>query len=463
MKLLKYGEGWTRRHFLEQTAKGIMAAGVLAPLWQVIGNTGTCEAAYPPELLSIEAYTKGKLKIGGVLNADNVDIVKDILNPGLYHQIKNERRVCDLAPSETRLDHLMPKAYLEATLHNKGKYKFGSDGNLWTMDGQPWQGGNPFPEPTDAKQVLIANTLSFSKYDSIAYGVRDQETDAAGNIQYRYDFYAVEWQTVGRTVLDPKPYQPGHKNQLRYYPDFVTFPEDLVGTSFLQIWSYDQRRFPLFYGYTPMLKRTRTFPTDQRFEPGVPGDITFTSDLYMVGDPLLTWGDFKLVGKGPLLATPAHGRMGINKDWSFPLVGGQNGQKYYRTPLELIPETYCIELRPTHFPRAPYGKKRVWYDARSQVPVSMLTYDLKGDPWHYKELDYGQWEPKPGIEWPDTLPKDKDGFWYLACDQNEDLQSGRQSHFYWVPATVGGHKPRVNDPALFEEYCSMDALRRMGR
>lgn len=281
MHLLKYTEGWTRRHFLEHTAKGIMAAGLIAPLWQVIGNSGTCEAAYPPELLSIEAYTKGKLKIGGVLNADNVDIVKDILNPGLYHQIKNEGRVCDLAPSETRLDHLMPKAYLEATLHNTGKYKFGPDGNLWTTDGQPWQGGNPFPEPTEAKQVLIANTLSFSRYDSIAYGVRDQETDAAGNVQYRYDFYAVEWQTVGRTVLDPKPYQPGHKNLLRYYPDFVTFPEDLVGTSFLQIWSYDQRKFPLFYGYTPMLKRTRTFPTDQRFEPGVPGDITFTSDLYL--------------------------------------------------------------------------------------------------------------------------------------------------------------------------------------
>lgn len=461
MHLLKYTEGWTRRHFLGQSAKGVMAAGILAPLWSVIENTGTCEAAYPPELLSIEAYTKGKLKTGSVLNADNVDVVKDILNPGLYHQIKHERRECDLAPTETRLDHLTPKPYLEATLHNKGKYKFGPDGNLSTKDGQPWRGGNPFPEPKDAKEVLIANTLSWGKRDAGGYGVCVTDTDQAGHVQYEYHEYYVEWQTVGRTVLDPHPYQPGHENQLRYFPVIVTYPEDMVGTSFLQIWSYNERIFPLFYGYTPTLKRIMTFPTDQRFEPGVPGDITFASDLWMVGDPLLTWGDFKLVGKGPLLATPAHGRLNINKDWSFPMVGGTTGNKYYRTHLELVPETYCCELRPTHFPRAPYSKKWVWYDARTQVPVSMLTFDRQGKPWHYKELVYGEWGPKPGIDWPDTLPNEH--FWNVTADQNEDLQTGRQSHFYWAPQITGGYKPHVNDAGLFGEYCSMDSLRRLGR
>jgi len=461
MRLLKFTDGWTRRHFLEHSAKGIMAAGLLAPLWTVIGNTGTCEAAYPPELLSIEAYTKGRLKIGQELNADNVDIVKDLLNPGLYHQIKYEKRVCDLAPTETRMDHLVAPPFLEATLHNKGKYKFGSDGNLWTNDGEPWQGGNPFPEPQEAKEVLVANTLSWSKHDNFGHAVWQWDTDAAGEVQYTYSAYAVEWQTVGRTVLDPHPYQPGHKKDLRFYSVLVTYPEDLVGTSFLQIWSYDQRQFPLFYGYTPDLKRTRTFPTDQRFEPLFPGDIFFASDVWMLGDPLLTWGDFKLVGKGPLLATPAHGREGIDKNWYFPLVGGDNGKKYFRTHLELVPETYVCELRPTHFPRAPYSKKRVWYDARTQVPLSMLTYDRAGKPWHYKELNYAFWEPKPDINWPSTLPKQ--GFWNIASDQNEDLQTGRQVHLSWHPTCAGGFKPRLNDPSLFGEWCSMDALRRMGR
>ena len=59
MRAIKYGEGWTRRHFMRQLAKGIVAAGMLAPLFDVIGRNGDCVAAYPPELLSIEAYTKG--------------------------------------------------------------------------------------------------------------------------------------------------------------------------------------------------------------------------------------------------------------------------------------------------------------------------------------------------------------------------------------------------------------------
>ena len=104
MHLLKYPDGWTRRHFLEQMARGVMAAGVIAPLWEVIGSTGSLEAAYPPELLSLEAYTKGKLKPGDVLSAENVDIVKDLLDPAAYWQIKHDGRLVDLAPDRDRPD-----------------------------------------------------------------------------------------------------------------------------------------------------------------------------------------------------------------------------------------------------------------------------------------------------------------------------------------------------------------------
>ena len=89
----------------------------------VIGRNGNCEAAYPPELLSIEAYTKGKLKPGDVLSAENVDIVKDLLDPAAYWQIKYDRRLVDLAPTETDLTRLMPTPYLQKTLTNKGKHR----------------------------------------------------------------------------------------------------------------------------------------------------------------------------------------------------------------------------------------------------------------------------------------------------------------------------------------------------
>ena len=125
MRAIKYGEGWTRRHFMGQLAKGIVAAGLLAPLFDVIGRNGDCAAAYPPELLSIEAYTKGKLKAGDVLNANNVDLVKDLLDEVAYWQVKYDKRTIDLIATETDVTKLCAPSYVEATMRNKGVHQIG--------------------------------------------------------------------------------------------------------------------------------------------------------------------------------------------------------------------------------------------------------------------------------------------------------------------------------------------------
>jgi hypothetical protein len=183
MRVMKYSDGWTRRHFMEQAARGVLAAGVIAPLWELIGRNGSLEAAYPPELLSIEAYTKGKLKPGDVLSAENVDIVKDLLDPAAYWQIKHDGRLVDLAPTETDVTKLTPMPYLQATLRNRGKHKIFPDGNCYTLDGKDWVGGNPFPEPKTAQEVLMGNTLSWGKHDTQAHPILDWDTDADGAIE----------------------------------------------------------------------------------------------------------------------------------------------------------------------------------------------------------------------------------------------------------------------------------------
>ncbi len=184
MRVMKYGEGWTRRHFMGQLAKGVTAAGLLAPLFDVIGRNGDCAAAYPPELLSIEAYTKGKLKAGDVLNADNVDLVKDILDEVAYWQVKYDKRTIDLIATETDVTRLCAPSYVEATVRNKGVHKIGPDGNVWTKEGKPWIGGNPFPEAKTAQELLLQNALTSSTlyYDSAAYASREWETSADGDV-----------------------------------------------------------------------------------------------------------------------------------------------------------------------------------------------------------------------------------------------------------------------------------------
>ena len=74
----------------------------------------------------------------------------------------------------------------------------------------------------------------------------DWDTDADGNVEYKYAAFYVEWQTVGRLVLDPKPYMPGRESQIRILGGTVTAPGDVAGTGFLQVWAYDQHKLPGF-------------------------------------------------------------------------------------------------------------------------------------------------------------------------------------------------------------------------
>lgn len=66
MRIRKYDFDYSRRKFMENTAKGAMGGGVLAPLWPLIANAGDVSKAYPDELLSIDMYSKGKIKTGDV-------------------------------------------------------------------------------------------------------------------------------------------------------------------------------------------------------------------------------------------------------------------------------------------------------------------------------------------------------------------------------------------------------------
>lgn len=44
-----------------------------------------------------------------------------------------------------------------------------------------------------------------------------------------------------------------------------------------------------------------------------------------------------------------------------------------------------------------------------------------------------------------------------------DAQGGRMSRFQNVQQITGGFATTFNNPALFGEFCSMDARRRLGR
>ena len=193
----------------------------------------------------------------------------------------------------------------------------------------------------------MTNTLSWGKHDTQAHAVLDWDTDADGNVEYEYASYYVEWQTVGRLTLDPHPYMAGHENQIRFLGGTVLAPADVNGTGILQVWAYDQHQLPGYYVYQPTTKRVRTYPVDQRFEPQFPGNTFFVTEYWSTGDPLLTWSNFKLVGKGPMLAGAHHCADLDQPNWLHQTCGGKSGVKYWRTRMELVPEAYVVELEPS--------------------------------------------------------------------------------------------------------------------
>src|SRR5262245_51169364 len=101
IRIRRYRADFGRRKFLQDAARGVLSTGVLAPLWPTIAAAGDVTKAYPDELLSIEAYTKGRLKTGDFIDSSNVEHVKDLLEPVRYEQVLKHGRRLKLVKTTT--------------------------------------------------------------------------------------------------------------------------------------------------------------------------------------------------------------------------------------------------------------------------------------------------------------------------------------------------------------------------
>lgn len=458
MHLKRYDHGYSRRHFLDQMLRGVLATGVLMPLHKALAAGGDITRAYPDELLSIEMYTRGKLKGGDIIDAGNVEHVAELLEPDKLHQVRSLGRKLKLAATTTDVMRLSPWEYMEATFRNQGRARFDQRGNVVNDDGRPWIGGTPFPDPKSAVEVFAGQTMSWGRHDASLYALKEYDLDAAGKLSYQYEGAWAELAPVGRVSMDPKPYWPGKEDTLRYQSIVFTAPNDFLGTSYLNIWSYDQHQFPELYGYIPAFKRIRQFPTDQRFEPLVPGGSLYLSDAWAAGDPLYTWGNYRIVGRGPLLAGVSGGWNPDHPNWEHGTHGGPHGQLFWDTTVELVPEAIIVEAEPVKFPRAPVGKKRVWFDARTLMPIAMLSYDRRGEAFRSFDGAYALYEDGDRSFMDGAHP-----YWSWGHVHAFDLQTGRMTRLEQVRQVAGGHQTRVNEPGIYDRYLTKSALTRLAK
>ncbi|RJF94774.1 DUF1329 domain-containing protein [Oleomonas cavernae] len=457
MHVIKYDHGFSRRHFLGQAARGILAAGVLAPLWATIAARGTAAAAYPDELLSIDAYTKGKIATGHEITADNVDLVRDLLDPIRYVQIKEMGRRLKVVPATTEIMKLSPWEYLEATLRNKGQAQFDTTGNVVTREGKPWIGGNPFPEAKTALEVFAGLTLSWGRHDISNYAIKEYDLDPDGTVAYLYESLWVEMAPVGRVVLEPKPYLPGHEDKLRYQSIIFPWPNNVKGTAFLNIWPYDQTQFPELYGYLPGFKRIRRYPTNQRFEPLIPGSDLYLSDAWAAGDPFLTWGNYKIVARGPALAALSRNWMADQPNWERGVHGGAKGQSFWDTAVELVPEAVTIEAEPVMFPRAPISKKQVTFDLRTMLPIGMISFDRQGKAFRSFDGAFSLYD-----EGGKSVMDGAHPYWSWTHVHAHNIQTNRITRLQQVKKITGGYETVTNDPDSYDRFLTQSAMVRHG-
>lgn len=457
MRIRKYDFNYSRRAFMEKAAAGVFTAGVLTSLWPEIARSGEITRAYPDELLSIDAYTKGKVSAGDVITADNVEFVKDLLDPIAFKQVSEMGRRINIVETTTDVTKMFPHEYLEATLRNQGQAVLDENGNVYTRDGQPWIGGNPFPDAKTGLEAFANLTLSWGRHDQSLYAVRDWDINPSGSLSYQYDLAWAEQNTIGLLNHDEGPYWLGHEDKLRYQSVWFTHPNDIKGTSFVNTWHYDQRKFPDLFGYLPAFKRVRRFPTNQRFEPLAPGMQLFLSDAWAAGDPMLTWGNYKVVGVQPMLGSVSQNFMGEGNNWERPVHGGPKGQTFFEDYKEFVPETLVVEAEPVGFSRAPVSKKRVYIDVRNMMYVAYNTYDRRGDLWKTFEPGYSQYVKGDNVVMDGAHPA-----WSWTHVMTQDIQTNRMSRFVQAKKIRGGFESGWNMGNLYDKYLTIQAVRRLG-
>ena len=460
MHIRKYDFDYARRFFLEKTALGLGGAGVLTSLWPELSRAGDASGAYPEELLSIEAYTKGKVKDGDVIDADNAELVQDLLDPVTYEAIVQNKRKIFIQPEENNIEALYPPYFLDATLRNQGQAVFDADGNVRTKSGERWIGGLPFPDVQNGEQAIANITLSWGRHDSAMYAIPAVTIDHGGEQRYEYDWVWVEQQIAG--LVNPgasTPHVPGYDDLLRMQVIWFTHTQDVRGTAFLSHWQYDQREFPSLWGYLKSLRRVRRFPANQRFEPYMPGMNLFLSDAWASGDPMLTWGNWKIIHRGPQLLSSHSQWTPENENWRPPLVGGPHDQTYFYVGKSLIPEVIIFEGEPVAYPRAPVSKRRIYMDARNMAPGVAVSFDRKDKVW--KSSEGGGGLAKTGTQ--ERKTTDGRTEWTWAWSMMSDLRTNSVSRFHHAETCRGSGRSALDpDEDLINRYMTKTGLLRLG-
>ena len=376
----------------------------------------------------IEDLTSGKVKAGDLVDANNVDLIKDYISPGVYETIKHGL-VLRMGTQQPP-DQIVPKYFREVTEKNRDKAIIDANGTVYyEKEGNLWPGGVPFTRPKNGIEAM-ANTKYGWVYDgAVMYPNTMTYTNAEGKVyksslmEQRYLFYNT------RTKNPPLGSIPGYEDILYKRISVFHAPLELRGLGQYTVRHYDDvKKSDEGFAYFPAYKRTiRVSATTWQDNIGG-SDMTY-GDGGGLQEPYSYW-EFNLLEKKYILLPEPKApfpyvveKTGeIDKRIKFTV-----GQKFDISGWAIWP-VYVVEGTPTI--KHVYGKKVFYVHAWPYWPSSWQigladSYDRQMKLWkvfwnrrNQKVIDGDVYTAVEGGPVYDIQSRHKTDFWYVEKPYN---------------------------------------------
>lgn len=389
------------------------------------------------KLPTIEELTDGKVKTGDLIDANNVDLVKDYISTGVYESVK--KGMVLIMGEQLSPDQITPGYFREITEKNRGKAIMDKNAVVYyEKTGTPWPGGLPFCEPKTGLEVA-ANVRFGNVWDELqCHPMSIQFVNPEGKLYKASKMKLALMYCTTRTKVAPLEAIPGFENILYKRISVMREPLENRGLGQYTMRFYDDsKEHDAGFMYFPAFKRTMRISMTT-WQDNVGGsDMTF-GDGQGLQEPYAYW-DFKLSEKKYVLMPAPTPALPVVKGEPNREIEFDAGKKYPRLHFAVWP-VHAIEAIPKT--KHVYGKKvlytHAWPYWPSSIPWSMVDiYDGQGKLWKLMLT-------KRGFE------LEVDGQSYVSCSTNpltHDLQTGHMTQM-WGNLELNKAKFKAEDLSL---------------
>jgi hypothetical protein len=327
--------------------------------------------------------------VSGIVSADqitpgtkitpaNVELVKDLVSPGVYWRAKNGM-VMNIIPTG-RID--WPPPYREATEKYSAQVRLAK--NHLSLEG--YVAGQPFPlidaNDPDTGVKLIWNVMFrpmwTDDFDSRYFGcveVYEKLGNPYKEIDYQMIGHYGAYNTVGRTEVDPLPTDPEYREsnimfRARAFPWLS--PQAMRGTGALRYRYGDPGRSDDAYTYDPATRRLRRL--NEAIMGDAAGTLQFSFDDAEGYNPKVENYTYKFLGEKEMLAAM---HVAVVPGNVCPYDGGGTV-----CPAEWeMRRVYVVETTPNRkkIGEELYSRHLVYIDSEADVVVYHDMYDRRGE------------------------------------------------------------------------------------